>query len=122
MTDLLNKSFGVASYNRKLSKKHKKIENPVKMQPIVDFTTETSKEQEWDNIACVHRDTTVATTWSYKKQKMGDLKLRHPRYELFIKWIINICLYNAFQKFFCKCLCMKQELLLIGIVSAKGIG
>jgi U3 small nucleolar RNA-associated protein 21 len=50
VTDLLNKSFGVASYNRKLAKKHKKMENPVKMNPIIDFTTEMSKEQEWDNI------------------------------------------------------------------------
>ena len=33
--DLLNKSLGVASYNRKLSKKHKQIENPVKMEPII---------------------------------------------------------------------------------------
>ena len=49
------------------------------MHPIVDFTTETSKEEEWDNIACVHRDTTVVTSWSFKKQKMGDLKLRHTR-------------------------------------------
>ena len=65
VTDLLNKSFGVASYNRKLSKKHKKLENPVKMLPIVDFTTETSKEQEWDNIACVHRQTQTVTTWSF---------------------------------------------------------
>jgi len=80
-TDLLNKSFGVASYNRKLAKKHKKIDNPVKMKPIVDFTTETSKETEWDNIACVHRDTLVATTWSFKQQKMGELKLRHQRFK-----------------------------------------
>ena len=76
----------MASYNRKLSKKHKKIDNPVKMNPIVDFTTETSKEKEWDNIACVHRDTTVVTTWSFKKQKMGDLKLRHPRFKENPKW------------------------------------
>ena len=81
-TDLLNKSFGVASYNRKLAKKHKKIDNPVKMKPIVDFTTETSKETEWDNIACVHRDTLVATTWSFKQQKMGELKLRHQRFKV----------------------------------------
>ena len=79
---MLNKSFGVASYNRKLAKKHKKIDNPVKMKPIVDFTTETSKETEWDNIACVHRDTLVATTWSFKQQKMGELKLRHPRFKV----------------------------------------
>ena len=35
VTDLLNKSFGVASYNRKLSKKHKQLANPVKMEPII---------------------------------------------------------------------------------------
>ena len=52
------------------------------MKPIVDFTTETSKETEWDNIACVHRDTLVATTWSFKQQKMGELKLRHQRFKV----------------------------------------
>lgn len=80
-TDLLNKNFGVASYNRKLSKKHKKLDNPVKMKPIIDFTTETTKEQEWDNIACIHQDTQITTTWSFKKQKMGELKLRHLRFK-----------------------------------------
>ncbi len=35
ITDLLNKSLGVASYNRKLSKKHKQIDNSVKMEPII---------------------------------------------------------------------------------------
>lgn len=81
VTDLLDKSFGVASYNRKLSKKHKKLSNPVKMEPIIDFTTETTRDRDWDNIAAVHRDTTVVTTWSFGHQKMGDLKLRHPRFK-----------------------------------------
>lgn len=35
---------------RKLSKKHKVMEDPVRMPPVVDFTTETSREMEWDNI------------------------------------------------------------------------
>ena len=35
VTDLLNKSFGVASWNRKLSKKHKKLANPAIMEPII---------------------------------------------------------------------------------------
>ena len=35
VTDLLNKSLGVASYNRKLAKKFKQIDNPVKMEPII---------------------------------------------------------------------------------------
>ena len=107
VTDLLNKSLGHASYNRKLSKKHRvrwvntfvclfnslidavkkwiclKFKNlncgnrylwiflvlpsfcccfclflrhiifredPVRMPPIIDFTTETTREKEWDNI------------------------------------------------------------------------
>jgi hypothetical protein len=35
VTDLLNRSLGVASYNRKVAKKHKQINNPLKMQPII---------------------------------------------------------------------------------------
>jgi U3 small nucleolar RNA-associated protein 21 len=35
VTDLLNKSFGVASYNRKLAKKHRQMDNPVRMKPII---------------------------------------------------------------------------------------
>lgn len=35
VTDLLNKSFGIASYNRKLAKKYKQIDNPVRMDPII---------------------------------------------------------------------------------------
>ena len=46
---------------------------------IEDFTSETTREKEWDNIGCVHRHTTTVTTWSYGQQKMGELKLRLPR-------------------------------------------
>lgn len=79
VADLLHKNFGVASYNRKGSRKHKRFHDPAKMAPIVDFTTDTTKDKEWDNIACIHRSTQVATTWSFGHQRMGDLKLRHPR-------------------------------------------
>ena len=37
--------------------------------------------QEWDNIACVHSDTQVVSTWSFNAQKMGDTLLRHPRFK-----------------------------------------
>jgi len=81
ITDILNKSFGHASYNRKLSKKHKLTEDPVRMPPVIDFTTETSREMEWDNIGCIHRGLGVTTTWSWGNQKMGDLKLTHDRFK-----------------------------------------
>ena len=82
VTDYLNRSLGHASYNRKLSKKHKVTEDPVRMPHITDFTTDTSKDREWDNIACIHRDLALTTTWSYGNSKMGELKLLHERFKL----------------------------------------
>ena len=110
ITDALNKSFGVASYNRKLQKKKGKKSQAIKyssiseedeyscglkMEPIIDFTTDTIKEKDWDNIACIHRNTGMATTWSFGAQKMGSTHsrslderkgsgggyLRHPRFK-----------------------------------------
>ena len=53
VTDLLHCSLGHASFDRAF-----------RMWPIVDFTTETCRDREWDNIACVHRAQGLATTWS----------------------------------------------------------
>jgi len=82
VTDYLNRSLGHASYNRKVSKKHKVSEDPVRMPHITDFTTDTSKDREWDNIACIHQDLALTTTWSYGNSKMGELKLLHERFKL----------------------------------------
>ena len=51
----MHRSLGHASWNRKVSKKHRLTDDPVRMPPIVDFTTETAKDREWDNIAAIHR-------------------------------------------------------------------
>nr|XP_022919949.1 WD repeat-containing protein 36 [Onthophagus taurus] len=75
-TEMFNKSLGTASYNRKISKKRGRgVEDPLKMPPIIEFTTETTREKEWDNIAAIHLGIPMVTTWSYDKSKMGDLKL-----------------------------------------------
>ena len=55
VTDILHRSLGHASWNRKVSKKHNVTEDPMRMPPIVDFTIETAKDREWDNIAAIHR-------------------------------------------------------------------
>merc|ERR1712025_249238 len=81
VADLLNKNLGHASFNRKLSKKHRVTEDPVRMPPIIDFTTDTSRDKEWDNIACVHRQQGLATTWSFGNCKMGELQLLHERFK-----------------------------------------
>jgi len=81
VADLLNRSLGHASFNRKLSKKHRVSEDPVRMPPIMDFTSDTSRDREWDNIACVHRQQGLATTWSFGNSKMGSLQLLHDRFK-----------------------------------------
>lgn len=80
ITDLLNKSFGHASWNRKRSKKHKLSEDPCRLPPILDFTTETTREMEWDNIACLHRGMYETTTWTWGKSRQGELQLKHERF------------------------------------------
>lgn len=74
-TETFNKSLGRASYNRKISKTKGASRDPCKMPPIIEFTSETTREKEWDNIAAVHLGLHVVTTWSYDKVKMGSLKL-----------------------------------------------
>jgi hypothetical protein len=37
-------------------------------------------------IAAVHRDTITVTTWSFKRQKMGELKLKNPRFKEKPEW------------------------------------
>jgi U3 small nucleolar RNA-associated protein 21 len=81
VTDILNRSLGHASYNRKKSKRHKVTEDPARMPPILDFTIETTREMEWDNIGSIHRGLSTTTTWSWGKSKMGELKLKHERFK-----------------------------------------
>jgi U3 small nucleolar RNA-associated protein 21 len=39
------------------------------------------RDREWDNIACVHRQQGLATTWSFGESKMGELHLLHERFK-----------------------------------------
>lgn len=74
--------MGKASYNRKISKKKgRAVEDPLKMPPIVQFSSEKIREKEWDNIVAIHEGLAMATTWSYDKVKMGDLKLLPERFQ-----------------------------------------
>uniref|UniRef100_A0A182Q2F6 Uncharacterized protein n=1 Tax=Anopheles farauti TaxID=69004 RepID=A0A182Q2F6_9DIPT len=76
VSETLNCSLGKASYNRKASKKQKKkSEDPFRMPPISFFTSETTRDKEWDSIAALHQGLVQVTTWSYDKRRMGDLHL-----------------------------------------------
>lgn len=76
ISETSNRSLGKASYNRKLAKKKGRQDSiTLQMPPIVQFTSETTREKEWDNIAAIHLGLPVVSTWSFHKQKMGDLKI-----------------------------------------------
>ncbi|XP_050316209.1 WD repeat-containing protein 36 [Anthonomus grandis grandis] len=81
-TEQFNKSLGKASYNRKISKKRgRAVEDPLKMPPILKFTSETTRDKEWDSIAAIHSELSLVTTWSYDKKKMGELRLLPERFQ-----------------------------------------
>ena len=76
ITEILNKSLGRASFNRKAAKKRGRlVEDPLLMPPIIDFASEITRDKEWDNIAAIHSGLGTVTTWSFDKSKMGEHKL-----------------------------------------------
>ncbi|XP_054747094.1 WD repeat-containing protein 36 [Anastrepha obliqua] len=76
ISESLNKSMGKASYNRKKSKKRNRFEmHALRMPPIIEFTSETTREREWDNIAAIHAGIIQTTTWSFYKNRMGEHRL-----------------------------------------------
>lgn len=76
ISETLSKSLGKASYDRKASKKRKRLEvDPLLMPPIIEFTSGSTREKEWDNIAAIHSGLVMVTTWSFHRSKMGELKL-----------------------------------------------
>lgn len=75
VSETLNRSMGRATFNKKASKKNKSVAEALLMTPVVQFTTETTREKEWDNIAAVHKDYQVVTTWSFDRCTMGELRI-----------------------------------------------
>lgn len=76
ITEILNKSLGRASFNRKAAKKRGRlVEDPLLMPPITDFAIEITREKEWDNVAAIHSGLGTVTTWSFDKSRMGEYKL-----------------------------------------------
>lgn len=45
------------------------------MPAITQFTSETTREKHWDSIVALHSGLPMATSWSFDKRKMGELKL-----------------------------------------------
>ncbi|XP_037945778.1 WD repeat-containing protein 36 [Teleopsis dalmanni] len=82
ISETFNKSMGKASYNRKASKKKNRFQKDwLRMPPIVQFTTETTREKEWDSIAAIHSGIIQTTTWSFHRCCMGEHRLIPTKFE-----------------------------------------
>ncbi|KAF7990414.1 hypothetical protein HCN44_000219 [Aphidius gifuensis] len=82
IAETFNKSLGKASFDRKASKKkNSHVKDNLIMPRITEFSFETTREKDWDNIAAQHLGLGVVTTWSYDKLKMGEHKLLHDRFK-----------------------------------------
>ncbi|OTF78295.1 WD repeat-containing protein 36-like protein, partial [Euroglyphus maynei] len=79
-SERLNRSLGLASANRKLAKKRGAQNDTNVLLPIIDFSAEPIREKEWDNLVACHRNTSIVTTWSVDRMKMGQHKLLHERF------------------------------------------
>ncbi|EEC05019.1 WD-repeat protein, putative [Ixodes scapularis] len=88
--DHLNKSLGQASFDRKKAKKHGVLRDPGKMPPVTEFTSETTREKEWDSVAACHRGLAAVTTWSYDRCCMGSHRLMHDRFKG-TKGVVALC-------------------------------
>lgn len=83
-TEIANKNLGRAVYldnGRKTAiktKTHDLVDDSdycSKMPPIVQFSSQTTREKEWANIAAIHRDTPIVSTWSFGKCKFNSILL-----------------------------------------------
>ncbi|SPP87867.1 WD repeat-containing protein 36 [Drosophila guanche] len=76
LSESLNKSMGRASYNPKATKYKNRFQfDKYSMPPILEFTSDTAREKEWDNIAAIHAGIIQTTTWTFDKNRMGEHRL-----------------------------------------------
>ncbi|XP_068154216.1 WD repeat-containing protein 36 [Drosophila tropicalis] len=76
ISESLNKSMGRATYNPKATKRKNRFQfDKFSMPPILEFTSETTREKEWDNIAAIHAGIIQTTTWTFDKSRMGEHRL-----------------------------------------------
>lgn len=90
-TEIANKNLGKAfnhSNKRNLNNSNKDFGMKLssKKLPISQFTSETTRENDWDNIVAIHTDTALISTWSFDKCKFCNiLSRRHEEVASFKK-------------------------------------
>lgn len=83
-SERLNRNLGTARMNPKSKFKSKSTDEPSKMinklPPITCFAAETAKEKQWDNIAALHKGSSLVSTWNYDKCCMGEHIITQPTF------------------------------------------
>lgn len=79
--DRKNKSLGRASFNKTETRKSGLRFDQHMMPPIVDFSSNETKQSDWDSVICLHENLRVATTWDYARSTMGKYKLDPARFQ-----------------------------------------
>lgn len=79
--DSKNKSLGRASFNKMETKRSGLKYDEYMMPPIVDFSSNETKQSDWDSIVCVHENLRMVTTWDFVKASMGKHKIDHERFK-----------------------------------------
>ncbi|KAI6176244.1 hypothetical protein M3Y97_00777500 [Aphelenchoides bicaudatus] len=52
----------------------------VRLEPIIDMKLEKMREHVWDNVACVHKDSPIVSTWSSRRYTKGTHLFCHDRF------------------------------------------
>jgi len=52
----------------------------VRLEPIVEMKLEKMREHVWDNIACMHKDSPLVSTWSSRRYTKGTHLFCHERF------------------------------------------
>jgi len=71
----LDRNLGTATTNVKLAKRVGVKRDPNKMPPVIEFSIMTTRNEDWDDIACIHEGIPEVTTWSSRRFCMGRHKL-----------------------------------------------
>ncbi|KAH8382540.1 hypothetical protein KR009_004054 [Drosophila setifemur] len=82
ISESLNRSMGRATYNPKATKAKNRFQHDKYiMPPILEFTSDTAREKEWDNIAAIHAGIIQTTTWTFHKNRIGQHRLVPPQFQ-----------------------------------------
>uniref|UniRef100_A0A915HDN8 Small-subunit processome Utp21 domain-containing protein n=1 Tax=Romanomermis culicivorax TaxID=13658 RepID=A0A915HDN8_ROMCU len=79
--DHLHKNLGSAGTMRKQVAQKKSLDwERIRLPPCIYISSNICREEGWDNVACCHKDHPLVTTWTSRRNRLGDHHLCHGRF------------------------------------------